>query len=124
MDAKSIYEEMRAGEFVSEDAEKKLRMASRKALPHVTQFRDIDQYYGYYRLGLAMAGSPENGTPKEGPAKDVPSVYPYSDADEEIVNRAAKNQGIIGKTLVAKGRSEELPSTNTVSPVAQWNKKS
>jgi hypothetical protein len=43
----------------------------------------------------------------------------YTDADEEIVNRAAKNQGITGKTLVAKGPSSELKSINTVSPVAQ-----
>ena len=113
---------MRALEFISEDAEKKLRMASREALPHVTQFQDIDQYYGYYRLGVAMAKAPDEGTPKAGPAKDVPSVYPYSSADEEIVNKAVKNQGLKGKTLVAKGPSKELPGTNTVSPVAQWNK--
>ena len=111
---------MRAREFINEDAEKKLRRASREALPHVTQY-DLN-YYGYYRLGVAMAGSPDNGSPTEGPAKDHPSVYPYSEADEEIVNKAVKNQGIKGKTLVAKGPSEELPSTNTVSPVSNWNK--
>lgn len=112
---------MRAREFIVESPAVKLRKASRQALPHVTQY-DVDQYYGYYRLGVAMAGSPDNGSPTEGPAKDNPSVYPYSEADEEIVNKAVKNQGIKGKTLVAKGPSEELPSTNTVSPVSNWNK--
>ena len=114
---------MRALEFINEDREVKLRKASREALPHVKQFQDIDQYYGYYRLGIAMARSPDDGTPSAGPAKDVPSVYPYSKADEEIVTKAIKNQGLKGKTLVSKGKSSELPSTNTVSPVAQWNKK-
>ena len=124
MDAESIYEKMRANEFIIEDAEVKLRRSAREALPHVTQFSDIDQYYGYYRLGVAMAKAPDEGTPTAGPAKDVPSVYPYSDADEEIVNKAVKNQGLKGKNLVKKGKSQELPSTYTVSPVAQWNKQS
>jgi hypothetical protein len=43
----------------------------------------------------------------------------YTDADEEIVNKAAKNQGIQGKTIVAKGNSSELSSVNKTSPVAQ-----
>lgn len=115
---------MRALEFVSEDAEKRLRKASREALPHVTKYDDIDQYYGYYRLGIAMAGAPDQGTPTAGPAKDTPTLYPYSEADEEIVNKAVKNQGLKGKTLVKKGGSQELDSTYTVSPVAQWNKQS
>lgn len=113
---------MRAREFVSEDAEKKLRKGSREALPHAKQMHDIDQYYGYYRLGLAMSGAPDQETPREGPAKDVPTIWPYSEGDEEIVNKAIKNQGIKGKDIVKKGKSQELPSTYTVSPVAQWNK--
>ena len=113
---------MRAKEFVSEDAEKKLRKSSQESLPHVVQYQGIDQYYGYYRLGVAMARSPDDGTPTAGPAKDVPSVYPYSSGDEEIVNRAVKNQGIKGKTLVQKGKSSELPGVNTLSPVPDRNK--
>jgi hypothetical protein len=120
MDASSIHEEMRATEFISEDAEVKLRKASREALPHVIKYDGIDQYYGYYRLGIAMAGSPDQGTPTAGPAKNTPTLYPYSEADEEIVNKAVKNQGLKGKTLVKKGVSKELDSIYTVSPVAQW----
>ena len=113
---------MRALEFICEGPEKKLRKASRYALPHVKQY-DIDQYYEYYRLGIAMAGSPDDDSPIAGPAKDKPSVYPYSEADEEIVTKAVKNQGIKGKTLVQKGPSQELPDTNIVSPISNWMNK-
>lgn len=115
---------MRARDFINEDTERKLRKAARLALPHAQQMTDIDQYYGFYRLGLAFAGSPDEGTPVEGPAKDVPSIWPYSDGDDEIVKKGLKNQGIKGKTIVQKGKSEELPTINTVSPVSNWNKKS
>lgn len=113
---------MRALEFVNEDAEKKIRKASQEALPHGQRFDKTDQYYGYYRLGIAMAGAPDQGTPKEGPAKDVVSIWPYSDADDEIAKKAIKNQGAKVTTLAKKGQSQELPSTYTVSPVAQWMK--
>lgn len=113
---------MKAREFVSEEAEKKLRKATQHAMPHAKQMTDLDQYYGYYRLGIAFAGAPDEGTPVKGPAKDNPTIWPYSDADEEIVRKGIKNQGVKGKDIVKKGQSEELPSTYTVSPVAQWNK--
>ena len=113
---------MRAKEFVSEDAEKKIRKASQESLPHARRFDGTDQYYGYYRLGVAMAGAPDHGTPSEGPAKDVPTVWPYSDADDKIANAAIKNQGAGSTTIVRKGKSQELGNTNVVSPVAQWNK--
>lgn len=113
---------MRAIEFINEDKEKKLRMATRLSLPGAVRLDGSDQYYDFYRLGLAIAGAPDNGTPKEGPAKDSPSIWPYTDVDEEKVKKALKNQGIKSKIIISKGKSEELPSTNTVSPVAQWMK--
>jgi len=113
---------MKIYEIILESKEKKLPKSTREAHPHAKQFSDIDQYYGMYRFGVAMAGQPDKNTPKEGPAKDVPAVWMYTDAEEEIVNRAAKNQGIKGKTIVKKGPSSELKTTNTVSPVAQMKK--
>lgn len=114
---------MRAREFIIE-TETKLRKASRFALPHAKHLTGLDQYYGYYRLGVAMAGSPDETAPEKGPAQDNPTIYPYSSADEEIASHALKSQKVTGKDIVKKGKSEELPNTNTVSPVAQWNKKS
>lgn len=110
---------MKIYEIIVEDKEKKLPKTLRVAGIHAKQFPTIDQNYGIYRFGLAMAGEPETSAPKAGPAKDVPCIWMYTDADEEIINKAAKNQGIKGKTLVSKGPSEELKSINTVSPVAK-----
>ena len=110
---------MKIFEILTEKAEKKLGKNIKQSGSHAKQYGDIDQYYGMYRFGIAMAGAPDKPIAKEGPAKDVPAVWMYSKGEEEIVNRAAKNQGISGKTIVAKGPSEELKSTNTTSPVAK-----
>lgn len=110
---------MKIYEIISESKEKKLPKNSRQSAVHAKQFQGIDQYYQMYRFGIAMAGEPEMSAPSEGPAKDVPAVWMYTDADEEIVNKAAKNQGISGKTIVPKGPSSELDSVNKTSPVAK-----
>lgn len=110
---------MKIYEIITEDKDKLLPISSREAAIHAIQFNDVDQYYGMYRLGVAMAAEPTKGSPKHGPAKDNPTVWMYTDACADIVSKAAKNQGVSGKTLVKKGPSSELKSVNTVSPVAK-----
>jgi hypothetical protein len=109
---------MKIYEIITEDADKKLSKTAREAAPYAIQL-PIDQYYQMYRFGIAMAGEPEKSAPKAGPAKDMPTVWMYTDAEEEIVNKASKNQGIKGKTIVDKGPSSEVKTVNTVSPVAK-----
>lgn len=109
---------MKIYEIISEAKEKKLSKSMRASAPHAKQYNGIDQYYGMYRFGIAMAGSPDKKTPQEGPAKDVPAVWMYSKGDEDIVNKAESNQGISGKTIVKQGPSEELDFINKTSPVA------
>jgi len=109
---------MKIYEIITEDAAKKLSKTSREAAPYAKQMH-TDQYYGMYRFGIAMAGEPEHSAPKEGPAKDMPTVWMYTDAESDIVDRAAKNQGIKGTTIVTKGPSSELKQINTTSPVAK-----
>lgn len=114
---------MKINEIILEaTAAKPLRKGEREAHPHAMQFQGIDQYYGMYRFGIAMAGAPNMDTPKEGPAKDVPTIWMYTDAEEEIVVKAAKNQGIKGTTIVPKGRSKELDVVNKHSPTAKPKK--
>jgi len=110
---------MKIYEIISESKEKKLSKNSRQSAVHAKQFQGIDQYYQMYRFGIAMAGAPDEDSPTEGPAKDVPAVWMYTDVDEEIVNKAAKNQGISGKTIVPRGPSAELEFVNKTSPVAK-----
>jgi len=108
---------MKIFEIINEAKEKKLSKSMKASAPHAKQYNTIDQYYGMYRFGVAMAGSPDKPTPQEGPAKDVPAVWMYSKGDEDIVKKAESNQGISGKTIVKRGPSEELKSVNKVSPV-------
>lgn len=110
---------MKIYEILNEKAEKKLGKNIKQSGSHAKQYGDIDQYYGMYRLGIAMAGAPDKPINKEGPAKDVPAVWMYSKGEEDIVNSAQRNQGINGKTLVGKGASEELKSVNKQSIVAK-----
>jgi hypothetical protein len=109
---------MRAKEFVNEAKEIHLSKVVDKAAIHARQYKDMDQYYDMYRLGVAMAGAPDQGTPKAGPVKDNPTVWMYTDAEVDIVNRAEKEMGVKGTSIVAPGGSEELDSANTHSPVA------
>jgi hypothetical protein len=110
---------MKIFEILREKAEKKLGKNIKQSGSHARQYQGIDQYYGMYRLGIQMAGAPDKSINKEGPAKDVPTVWMYSQGEEDIVNAAQRNQGIKGKTLIAKGPSEELKSVNTKSIVAK-----
>lgn len=110
---------MKVKEIILEKADKKLGKNIKQSHPHAKQYDDIDQYYGLYRFGIAMAGAPDKSINKAGPAKDTPAVWLYSKGEEEIVNTAERNQGIKGKNVVQKGKSEELKGTNTISPVAK-----
>jgi hypothetical protein len=109
---------MRAKEFITEKV-KDLHKNAKRSLPYGRQFDGADQYYDFYRLGIMAAGAPTNEAPTEGPAKDCPTAWAYSKADEEIINTAAKKLGFGNKLIVQKG-SLEPKGTNTVSPVAKW----
>jgi hypothetical protein len=112
---------MRATEFITE-RKKGIHKHAMASLPYGQQFHGADQYYDYYRLGIMAAGAPHQEAPTEGPAKDTPTAWAYSDADEEKINYAAKKLGYKSKTVVKKG-SLEPEGTHTVSPVANWMKR-
>jgi hypothetical protein len=82
------------------------------------RYDTLDQYYDMYRLGIAIAGGdhyPVNGF---GPANDSPAVWMYTQEEAEKVAKAEKRQGIKGTTVVGKGQSSELDSTNKKSITA------
>lgn len=111
---------MRAKEFIVERV-KELHKNAKRSLPFGRQFTGADQYYDYYRLGVAAAGAPDKDTPTEGPAKDCPTAWAYTQEDEDIINHASKKMGFGSKVIVQKG-SLEPKGTNTQSPVANWMK--
>ena len=111
---------MRAREFVNEDKEK-LRKGSRYALPNARRWPDLDNSSPYhaFRFSVAMAGSPNEDMPLDGPIGQKLVTIGYTDADEEIIERTGKMLGFKSQEISTKG-SEELPSADTTSPVANW----
>ena len=124
---------MRSTEFI---VEKKIGHISKRAQQ---PSRGIHTYgdgehvsgdYTSYRLGLAVAGA--DGSNK--PLHDVDSkswvgkkktAHPYSELEQKMLKQAYKAIGADWKDLNHGNLdSEELKSTNNVSPVANWMKKS
>ena len=72
--------------------------------------------YKAYRFGVAMAGAPDNFTPAEGPIGPNLTTIGYSDADQEMIDMAAKELGLAQSKTTGKG-SEEPTMVNKKSPV-------
>ena len=114
---------MRAREFVNEGKKKKLSKTYTFASTGVDAYITGSDPYFKYRVGVAAAGAPdfEHDYDADGPASAHMVSNPYSAGDEEIMNAAVKKIGVKKTKIVARG-SEELPGTNSVSPVSNWNK--
>lgn len=79
------------------------------------QLRNTDPYM-QYRMGVAMAVVDKPMDQESAQAENL-VVAPYSDADAEIMKKAARIMGVT-PTTVAKKKSSEPAGTNTASPVA------
>jgi hypothetical protein len=121
---------MRLNELIQVIAEsQKISQNSQKAIPNGSAV-GVDpipggpvNFYYKYRLGVKMAGSPDDHHPydEQGAFTDDMVMIGYSKADREIIDNANKAFGYKQKK-VAKGKSEELDDVGKTSPVAQWNK--
>lgn len=126
---------MRASEFITEHADAmadgigssmgggkhrpnaKLNKIQHAAIPGLKTTPDLpSHYYDMYRLGIHMAGSPDNQKmdPRSAVANQMAMVA-YSKADADIINKSAKEMGIDLNVLSDTG-SKELDDTNTKSP--------
>ena len=116
---------MRAKEFIEEGKGKgKLRRGFKQASPNAVAYSHLDNNnhpYLAYRFGIALAVSPQEDMAAKGPIGSEFTIVDYSDGDEQIRRGAEKILGVKSRTLTGKG-SEELDSTETVSPVANWQK--
>lgn len=129
MDAQSIYEKMRAKEFINEG---KGKMAKSLQFPTrgLNRYTDDDRWnsdYKLYRLGLALAacdGDTKPDVPEESWVGRYKTLHPYSKREQDMIKLAAEVAGV-NVDDVNKGdmESTELPGTNTLSPVSNWNKK-
>jgi hypothetical protein len=101
----------------------KLHDTHKKAIKGMSTYPELPGwYYDMYRFGVHMAGSPDNQpmAQKSATANQL-NTYAYTDAEEKIINKSKKEMGLKGKTLTSK-KSEEMPDTHKVSPVAQHKK--
>lgn len=129
MDVKSINETMRAQEFIKE-AKGKMSKRLRWPTRGLNRYTDADRWssdYKLYRLGLALActdGDSVPDVPEESWVGRWKTLHPYSKREQDMINSAAKAAGVhINDVNKGDMESKELPNTNIVSPVSNWNKK-
>jgi hypothetical protein len=96
----------------------KLSKVEREAGVFAKRYDSLDTYYDMYRLGVTIAGGDAHPVIGHGPNSDSPSVWMYTPQEAEKVAKAEKRQGIKGTTIIGKGQSSELDSTNKKSTTA------
>jgi len=119
---------MKAKEFIVE--KQQLVKSQQAAIPNVSSVGvpglpiGPTNYYHKYRLGVHMAGSPENEHPypANGEFVDDMVMIGYSQADRDIIAKSINAFGYKQKNHTSDG-SKEPSDTQTVSPVSDWNKK-
>jgi hypothetical protein len=121
---------MRINELITEMKNGKITKRQQQATRGLNTYKSgerADNTYTSYRLGMAVAGA--NGKdPIEMNGKSwagtIKTTHPYSQEEQEMLKQAYK---VVGANYqdVNKGdmESQELDSTYTVSPVANWMKK-
>jgi adenine-specific DNA glycosylase len=81
------------------------------------RYDQLDQYYGMYRLGLAMAS--QGKSDGLGVTQDHPAVWIRNSVEADILSKAEKDLGLKPTRLIPSGPSEEITSINKASPVAK-----
>lgn len=76
------------------------------------------QYYNMYRMGVHMAGSPENPSDDHGAFSNEMVFTTYTDIEQDMINHSAKQLGVKLKAL-SSNKSSEPEETNVQSPVAK-----
>jgi hypothetical protein len=124
---------MRAKEFVVEgSAEGTIPDHLNHAHQGSIRMRDIGGYDRTYHLNrIWMATAMADGKSKR--PVDMHSAsfvekynvaFPYTDLEHMMVLQAMATIPTDSKELAKRGKSQEPPDTNTLSPVSKWNKKS
>lgn len=113
---------MRAREFITEKAEKPLRKSAKASISGLRKNPTLDNNnhpYLAYRMGVAMAGAPDETMCKEGPLGSSFITLDYTDGETKIRQAAEKMMGVKSQEVTGKGSEEMRDIVNTVSPVAK-----
>jgi len=101
--------------------ESRIPVGFKYSLPHTHAFPSMDNYYGFYRFVIAMAGHPDNGDqPIQNELRDVPVAVAYTKAEHDKIHDVAKRMGVTPVEVAYNG-SMELPDTYTTSPVMRFS---
>jgi hypothetical protein len=123
---------MRAREFVLEGTpEGKIPRNLVRSNQGSMRMRDNGGYDRTYHLNrIWMATAMADGKSKKPVDMDSASfvekynvAFPYTDIEHMMILQAMATIPTDSKELAKRSKSEELPDTNTVSPVANWMKK-
>jgi hypothetical protein len=122
---------MRINELLTEVKAGKMSKRQQQSTRGVITFSDSERWnadYVAYRLGMAVAGcdgiTPPDMDPKSWIGKNK-AAFPYSQVEKDMLTLAFKTVGAHAEDLNHGDiDSDELDSTNNVSPVADWMKPS
>jgi hypothetical protein len=120
---------MRAREFITEKKNGRITKRQQQSSRGINTYGDSEHVsgdYTSYRLGMAVAGAdgktPVNIDSKSWAGKKK-TAHPYSQIEQDMLKDAYKAVGAEYTDLNhGDMNSDELDSTNTVSPVANWMK--
>ena len=115
---------MRAKEFIVERSSKPLRKSAKASISGLRKNAALDNNnhpYLAYRMGIAMAGSPDYPMDQSGPLGSSFVTTDYTDADTAIRKGAEKVMGVQSQEVSGKG-SAEMDLVNTQAIVAKPKK--
>jgi hypothetical protein len=111
---------MRAKEFIVERSAKPLRKSAKASISGLRKNNALDNNnhpYLAYRMGIAMAGSPDYPMEQEGPLGSSFVTTDYTEADTLIRKGAERVMGVSSSEVTGKG-SAEMDLVNSQAVVA------
>jgi hypothetical protein len=120
---------MRAKEFIVEKTQGKMSKRQNQSTRGVNVYSDAERWnsdYVSYRLGMAVASTDGTNAPNIDAKSWIgksKAAFPYTQQEQEMLDQAYK---AVGAKVINLNHgdmdSDELDSTNCVSPVADWQK--
>jgi hypothetical protein len=130
MDAESIFEKMRATEFITERTNGKITNRQQKSTRGLHRYGDserADSGYVSFRVGMAAAmsdGKNKLDIDAKSWAGKKKTAHPYTQVEADMLKAAYKAVGADYEDMNHGDlNSEELDSTSLYGPVSNWNKK-
>lgn len=117
---------MRAREFISEGGMKPISKSQKASMKSATTYPGLNMNLGNgytgYRFALALAGAPDYPTKADNWIAGDPLLAPYTEAENEMINYAAKQVGGGKRQTWSNNRSQETADVNKTSAVAKPKK--